>query len=379
MLGVALTGDIFNFYVFLEIMCISTYALVAFEREWESIEASMKYLFIGSLGTSLLLLGIALMYGVFGSLNIADLTGKLAIVERTGPMPMILTLALSLFVGGFCIKAAVVPLHAWLADAHPAAPTPISALLSGVFVTIGAYGILRVVYVMFGTLAIGPLLAGLGLISMVVGALMALAQRDLKRLIAYSTVSQMGYIFFGIGLGTTMGIQGGLFHLLNNAIMKALLFMCAGAVVHRVAGRNLDEMGGLGRNMPITATTFAIGALATAGVPPLNGFASKWVIYMAGVEAGGLWLIAVAIAVLTSAVTLAYLLKAFASVFLGQIPKPLQNVKEVPPLMLFPMCLLAALCILLGILPQLGVAIVKPAQGAVMQIDNYMKSVLGGA
>ncbi|MEM2907905.1 MAG: NADH-quinone oxidoreductase subunit M [Candidatus Hadarchaeales archaeon] len=379
MMGVSLTGDIFNFYVFLEIMCISTYALVAFDREWESIEASVKYLIIGSVGTSLLLLGIVLVYGCFGSLNIADLMIKLKTVESTGSMPIILVLALSLFVTGFCVKAAVVPMHAWLADAHPAAPTSISALLSGVFVTIGAYGMLRLVYAMFGTLAIGSLLVGLGLASMLIGALMALAQRDIKRLIAYSTVSQMGYIFFGIGLGTTTGIQGGLFHLLNNAIMKALLFMCAGAIIHRTGRRELDEMGGLGKNMPITTVAFAVGALATAGVPPLNGFASKWMLYMAGVEAGGPYLFAVAMAVLVSVLTLAYLAKAFASVFLGQRPRYLENVKEVPALMLFPICLLAALCVVLGILPQLGIAIARPAQEAVMQIDSYVKSVLGGA
>ncbi len=375
MMGAVLTGDIFNLYVFLEITCVSAYALVAFERRWESIEASIKYLIIGSLGTSFLLLGIALMYGGFGTLNIAhiaDLTRRL-----TGPTP-ILGLALSLFVAGFCVKAAVVPFHSWLADAHPAAPTPISAFLSGVFVAIGAYGMLRVVYVMFGTLAIGPLLAALGLASMVLGALMALVQRDIKRLIAYSTISQMGYIFFSIGLGTEMGIQGGLFHLLNNAIMKALLFMCAGVIIYRIARRNLDEMGGLGRCMPVTAAAFAIGALATAGVPPLNGFASKWMIYMARVEAGGLNLVAVGVAVLISAMTLAYLLKAFASIFLGQRPKHLENVKEAPPLMLLPICLLAALCILLGVLPQLGVGLARPAQEAAMQIDNYVGSVLGG-
>lgn len=377
MMGVVLTGDIFNLYVFLEITCISAYALVAFERRWESIEASIKYLIIGSIGTSFLLLGIALTYGVAGSLNIADLAGRLAIIGSGGqPLPMVMVMVLTLFVVGFCIISAVVPLHAWLADAHPAAPSPISALLSGVIVTIGVYGMLRIVYMMFGVLAVGILLSVLGLVSMIVGGLMALVQRDIKRLIAYSTVSQMGYILLGVGLGTAMGIEGGLFHLFNNAIMKALLFMCAGAIVYRVGTRSLDELGGLYRNMPVTATVFAIGALAVAGVPPLNGFASKWTIYMAGIEAGKP--VFVAVAVIISALTLAYFLKVLASVFFGQRPTHLRDVKEAPMLMLFPMCILAGLCIVFGLLPQLGIDLVQPAQAAIMQVDNYIGSVLGG-
>ena len=377
MMGIVLTGDIFNLYVFLEITCISAYALVAFERRWESIEASMKYLIIGSIGTSIILLAIALTYGLAGSLNIAHLIGRLAAIMSAGqPPPTVIVLIIALFVAGFCIKSAVVPLHAWLADAHPAAPSPISALLSGVVVTIGVYGMLRIVYMMFGVLAIGILLSVLGLVSMTVGGLMALVQRDIKRLIAYSTVTQMGYILLGVGLGTATGIQGGLFHLFNNALMKALLFMCAGAIVYRVGTRNLDELGGLYRNMPVTTSVFAIGALAVAGVPPLNGFASKWTIYVAGIEAGRPEFVAVA--VIISVLTLAYFLKVLAFAFLGQRPAHLRDVKEAPMLMLFPMCLLAGLCIVFGVLPQLGINLVQPAQAAIMQADNYIGPVLGG-
>lgn len=374
-MGVTLTGDIFNLYVFFEIMSISSYALVAFRRNWDSVEAGVKYLVIGSLGTSLLLLSIVFLYGLIGSLNIADLAWKLVEIKATQPLPMIVPLMLALLVTGFGIKIAMVPLHAWLPDAYQAAPSAVSALLSGATTTVGIYAMLRVSYLLFGALAIGMMFIVLGLITMVAGGLMALVQRDLKRLLAYSCISQMGYILLGVGFGTTMGIQGGLFHLLNNAIYKVLLFMCAGAIVYRVGTSNLDELGGLGKNMPITATLFVVGALAISGVPPLNGFASKWTIYVAGMEAGQP--ICTAIAVVMSALTLAYFLKAINLMFLGQRPEHLREVKEAPPLMLFPMLMLAAFCVVFGILPGLGIDLVRPAQGAVMNQLGYIGSVMG--
>ena len=364
-MGVALTGDIFNLYVFFEIMSISAYALVAFRRNWGSIEAGIKYLIIGSLGTAFILLGIALAYGLVGSLNIADLTGKITEIGATQPLPVIIPLMLTLFIAGFGIKIAMVPMHAWLPDAYQAAPSAISALLAGATTAIGLYAMLRISYMLFGAVAIGTMFIILGLITMVAGGLMALVQQDLKRLLAYSGISQMGYVLLGVGFATAAGIQGGLFHLLNNAIYKVLLFMCAGAIIYRVGTSNMDKLGGLGKNMPITATLFIIGGLAISGVPPFNGFASKWMIYVAGIEAGqAITYASTAIAVIMSALTLAYFLKAINLIFLGQRPMHLREVKEAPPLMLFPMLILAVLCVVLGILPGLGIDLVQPAQSA---------------
>jgi len=372
MMGVALTGDIFNLYVFFEIMCISSYALVAFRRKWQSIEASIKYMIVSSLGTSFILLGIALLYGLAGSLNIADLAQKLG---QVAPSAVIVPLAL--FVTGLGIKIAVVPLHMWMPDAYQAAPSAVAALFSGATAPVGIYAMVRVVYTLFGAFAIGIMLAALGLVTMVIGALMALAQRDLKRLLAYSGISQVGYVLLGIGLGTVLGIQGGLFHLFNNAIYKTMLFMIAGAIIYRVGTSNMDQLGGLWKNMPVTATLFAVGALAISGVPPFNGFASKWMIYVAGIEAGQP--VFTIIALITSALTLAYFLKALNSIFLGQRPKHLSDVKETPLPMMFPIMLLAVLCVVFGVLPQLGIDIVRPAQEAVMNSGGYISAVLGGA
>jgi len=375
MMGVVLTGDIFNLYVFLEITCISAYALVAFERRWESIEASIKYLIIGSLGTTFLLLGIALTYGVVGSLNIADVAGKFTAMSAAGPMPIIMVLIPILFVAGFLVKAAIVPFHAWLADAHPAAPSPISALLSGVVVMIGVYGILRVVYFMLGPLAIGPILVTLALVSMVVGVLMAFGQREFKRMLAYHTISQVGYVLLGVGLGTVIGIQAGLFHMLNISIIQALNFMCAGAVFYCAKSRNFGELGGLGKSMPVTATCFLVGSFSIAGMPLFNGYASKLAIYEASAGSP----ILVTIAFIVSTLTLVFFLRVFRLVFLGKRPMYLHDVKEAPRLALLPMCVLAAVCIVLGVLPQLGSNLVEPAQGALENVGGYIRRVLGGA
>jgi multicomponent Na+:H+ antiporter subunit D len=376
MMGTVLTGDIFNFYVFLEMMSVGSYALVAFRRSPESIEAGLKYLFIGSLGTSLILLSIAMLYGLVGSLNIADLGAKLALYA--GNVPTTLVISLALFVTGVMIKVAMVPFHIWLADAFTAAPTAISALLAGPAAVVGIYWVARLPYLPFG-MPVGIILVSLGLLSMVVGVLMALTQRDFKRMLAYHVISQKGYMVLGIGLGTlgaTLGAQGGLFHLLNHSTYKSMLFMCSGAVLFRTNSQKFDELGGLGKKMPITALAFLIGALAISGIPPLNGFASKYTIYLAGIEAGQP-LITV-IAVLVSALTFASFFKAFSSVFLGQMPERFKEVREVPKSMLFPILAMAVICIIIGLLPAIGFNVAGSAQAAAENSARYIGYVTGG-
>lgn len=387
MMGIVLTGDIFNLYVFFEIMCISSYALVAFRRNRQSIEAGIKYMIVSSLGTSFIILGVAFLYGLVGSLNIAHLAQKLPLEPAST-----LIAPLAFFMVGFGIKIAMVPLHMWMPDAYQAAPSAVAALFSGATATVGVYAMVRVVYMLFGAFGIGTMFAGLGLVTMVLGALMALVQRDLKRLLAYSGISQLGYILVGIGLGNLAvadptnlaaihGVQGGLFHLLNNAIYKTMLFMIAGALIYRVGTSDMDRLGGLWKNMPVTGTLFAVGALAISGVPPFNGFASKWTIYVAGVEAGqsGYWpgYLFTIVALITSALTLAYFLKAFNNIFLGQRPDHLTDAKETPMSMMFPIMILGVLCIVFGVLPQLGIDIIRPAQEAVMNSSGYIHAVLG--
>ncbi|MCK5398738.1 NADH/ubiquinone/plastoquinone (complex I), partial [bacterium] len=249
--GVLLSGDFFNLFVFIEIASIASYALVGFGTEADELEASFKYMVMGGIASTFILLAIALLYSQFGVLNMAYISEAIANSEFN----ILLKFTLFLFIAAFSVKAAIIPFHAWLPDAHPAAPAPISAMLSGVVIkTLGLYAMIRVMYNIFGFNG-GNMLAYMGLISIMVGGLLALGQMDMKRLLAYSSISQIGYIILGIGLGTKLGILAALFHLVNHSVFKSLLFMNSGSVYHRLGTRNLDEMGGLNKVMPITGGT----------------------------------------------------------------------------------------------------------------------------
>ncbi|MBT8039469.1 MAG: NADH/ubiquinone/plastoquinone (complex I) [Gammaproteobacteria bacterium] len=342
--GVVMTGDLFNLYVFLEISAIASYALVAFGCEREELEASFKYIVLGSVSSSLILIALALMYGVTGALNMAHVSARVAEVGLDAP----LTLAFALFLCGFAFKAALVPFHAWLPDAHPAAPAPVSALLSGVLIkAVGIYVLARLVFNVFGPVAgVLELLCWLGLASMLVGGLAAMGQNDIKRMFAYSSISQVGFIVLGLGLATPLGLVGALYHLVNHALFKSLLFLNAGAVERCTGTRNLDELGGLNRALPVTGATSLVGSMSIAGIPPLNGFWSKLIIILACVQAGRYGFATVAVVV--SIVTLAYQLKVQHRAFFAALPEALGTVRREPRRMALAMILLAAGCVVLS-------------------------------
>jgi multicomponent Na+:H+ antiporter subunit D len=368
MTGVAVTGDLFNLYVFFEIMSASSYILVAWSRTKESLEGGIKYMIINALSTSLILLGIALIYGLTGTLNMADIAVRLE--PSLG-----LTTAVGLMMTGFLVKAALFPLHFWLADAHPAAPSPMSALLSGVVVNIGLYSMLRLIFLTSPVLNVNFILVVMGMVSMLVGAFFAMVQKDIKRLLAYSTIAQMGFCFLAIGLGTSLGLSAGLFHMLNNAVMKALLFFCVGVIVYTTGVRNMNELGGLGKRMPIVTACFLIGALAIAGIPPFSGFASKYMIYLATWEVSPILTV---FSLAVSGITFAYMLKAFSSIFLGPENKSLKIEKTVPKTMMVVLLGLTAIIVIIGFLPELGLSVVQPATASLLNLPNYISTVLGG-
>jgi multicomponent Na+:H+ antiporter subunit D len=316
--GVVLTGDLFNLYVFMEIAVIASYALVAFGGKHEELEASFKYAVLGGVSSSLILIGIGLVYGVTGTLNMAHLATRCAEMGLTTP----LLFALALFFCGFGLKAALVPFHAWLPDAHPAAPAPISAMLSGILIkAVGVYVLARLLFNVFGvTDNVLLLLRWTGGLSMVVGGLLALGQWDIKRLFAYSSISQVGIILLALGLGSAWGVVGALYHLVNHAVFKSLLFLNSGAVEVAAGTRDLREMHGLGRVLPVTAATCMTGSLALAGIPPFNGFWSKLIIVVAGIQTGHTgWAILV---VVMSVVALAYQLKVQKEAFYSRAASP---------------------------------------------------------
>lgn len=314
--GVALTGDLFNLYVFMEITAIASYPLVAFGGEPEDLEASFKYAVFGGLSSSLILIGIGLVYGMTGTLNMTQLATRLGESQTAVPVRF----ALGLFVCGFGVKAALVPFHAWLPDAYPAAPAPISALLSGVVSKVtGLYVLARLLFNVFGiTEDMLLLMRWMGGITMVMGGFIALGQWDIKRLFAYSSISQVGLILLAIGFGSTLGIVGGLYHLVNHAVFKALLFLGSGQVEIAAGSRDLRSINDLRRKVPVTSATSLIGSLSLAGIPPFNGFWSKLIIVVAGVQTGHLgWAITV---VVISIVALAYQLKVQKEAFFSSGP-----------------------------------------------------------
>ena len=342
--GVILAGDLFNLYVFLEVAAIASYALVAFGCAHEELEASFKYIVLGSLSSALILTGVALVYGMTGTLNLVHIAARIAENGKDTP----LLLAFGLFICGFSFKAALVPFHAWLPDAHPAAPAPVSAMLSGVLIkAIGIYVLARLAFNVFGIADNElSLLRWLGLLSMIAGGLLAAGQKDIKRLFAYSSISQVGFIILGLGLGTPLGLIGGLYHLLNHAFFKSLLFLNAGAIEYATGTRKLEQLGGLNNRLPVTAATSMVGSMSIAGIPPFSGFWSKLIIVLACIESGH-YGFAIA-AVLISIVTLAYQLKVQRMAFFAALPDTLKDIQREPPLMALAMIILAIGCIALA-------------------------------
>lgn len=402
--GVVLSGDMFNLFVFMEVAAIASYALVAFGTEDEELEASFKYQIMGAVASGMILLGIAVLYAYTGTLNMADI-GR--IIAADGLNKLVLFTA-CLFLMGFGLKGAIMPFHAWLPDAHPSAPAPISAMLSGVLIkAIGIYALARI---FFNVLGLGGnesilyLLMVLGTVSMVCGALLAIGQKDFKRLLAYSSISQIGFIVFAFGLGTPLGFLGGLFHLLNHSVFKSLLFLNSGAIVYSTGNRDLEKMGGLNAKMPVTGTTSLIASMSISGIPPLSGFWSKLIIILAAVQARHFGFAAVA--VLVSIITLAYYLKVQKMAFFGEGPvttrAPLRlgtidgidccadgrspigglgkEIREVPVLMCTSMVILAVFSIVMGVLllPQARALLLDPAVNVLMNGLDYSKLVLGG-
>ena len=372
--GVVLTGDFFNLFVFLEIASIASYALVAFGVEADELEASFKYMVMGSVASILVLFSVGLLYGLTGSLNMADIAG--IIQGKSNPL---LSFSLVLFLAGFGLKAAIVPFHAWLPDAHPSAPAPISAMLSGVLIkALGLYTITRIFFNVYGmTVQLGWVFKILGIISMIAGGILALRQSDFKRLLAYSSISQMGYVLIGLGCGNYWGLLGALFHLFNHATFKSLLFLNSGAVEYATGTRKLKEMGGLSKVMPVTGTTSTIASLSISGIPPFNGFWSKLFIIIGLVQAGQFAL--AVLTVLVSVLTLAYYLKVQRFAFFGTLKERWAQIKEVPGAMCVSMVILAIVCIGTGILfyPLMKI-ILEPAVAVLQEGTKYGVLVLGG-
>lgn len=381
-LGLVLTGDLFNMYVMVEIMTFSAVALTAF-RNWYhgALEAAFKYLVVSCIGSTCILIGTALLYAQLHTLNLAQIAALL-----DGNYTPAELLALAFLLIGYAVKAFAFPSHPIAADAHATAPSSISVMISGVLTKTGVYGIIRIGYVLFKCMndgAIRALIVFTGCASMLVCVCMALMQHDFKRLLAFHSISQIGYILAAIGTGTALGLCGGIYHAINHALFKGLLFLCAGCVLYRTGTTDLDRLGGLARRMPHTCALFLIAAASISGIPPFNGFASKWYIYQAlydaAVQSGNIaYIAALVCALLVSVMTLASFIKVGQTVFFGPVPKHLAATREAPLSMRIPMALLAALCVLIGLFPQaMDRLFLTPATAAAFDAPGYIDAMMG--
>lgn len=381
-LGLVLTGDIFNMFVMIEIMTFACVALAAFRSQQKgALEASFKYLVIGSMGSSFTLFGITLLYAQCHTLNMAQLSSILSTTHTPTT-----TLALGMLVAGFGVKAYLVPFHTPAADSYTVAPASVSMMFSGMVNKAGVYGMIRLLYIIFRSMdstAVQTLLTVIGTVTMFVGVTMALSQHDFKRLLAFHSISQIGYVITAAGLGTALGLTGGLFHAMNHTLFKGLLFLCAGAVFYATGSTNLDELGGLSKRMPKTTICFLVGAFSIAGLPPFNGFASKWMIYQATYEKAvttghiGYALVTV-VALVVSVMTLASFIKVTQAVFFGQTPLTCRKAKEVPFAMRLPMWIMSVLCLLTGVCyEQVNKYLLTPAVKAAFGVTNYIDKMMG--
>lgn len=278
-MGVIFTNDIFNAFVFIEVGTLASCGIIVVKNKKENFLATLKYLVLSSLGSGLFLMGTSFIYSITGNLNLSYIHGEVAKVHMD--YPNVILIATALFTIGLGIKSAMFPLHTWLPDGHSSAPTSSSALLSAIVLKAFVLLYIKILYRGIGVEAIEikvifEILLVLGSGGMIIGSFMAIAQRELKRMIAYSTVAQMGYIFFGIGLGTKAGLAFAIYHIIAHAFAKSILFITAGNMVKKAKSKYIEDLAGIGREMPATMAIFTIASLSMVGIPVLPGFVSKW-------------------------------------------------------------------------------------------------------
>jgi len=366
MLGIVFSADLVSFFVFWEVTSWSTYLLISY-RGGKAVAAGLKYMIMSVVGSCAMLLAIASLYATCATLDLGDVAQ-----EITKASPGYGLFILLMFVLGFGIKNAIVPLHVWLPDAHSEAVSPFSAVLSSVLVRMGIYGLMVVMYVILGkeglaNLKQGPVtfryvLCWVAAVTILIPLFVAMLQDDAKRLIAWSSVGHGGYMVLGIAFGTALGVAGGLFHVLNYAICVALLFLAVGAVQHRTGTRDLNELGGLMKRMPVTFVTALIAVCGLIGLPLTNGFVSKWFIYKTLIMEGQPFL--ALFALIGTWATILYGYKLIHNAFLGQLPTKYEQVREVPFSMQLPMIILALAVILFGVLPGIAVRMISPVQAS---------------
>lgn len=367
--GMIMSNDLFNIYVFLEISSLATYALIAMGNDKKALKSAFNYLIIGTVGATLYLFGIALLYIQTGSLNLSDIS---AIISR-GEMDKPLLAAFALMIIGVGVKSAIFPLGSWLVGAYAYANSFFSAFLASTSTKIGLFLLIRVIFLLFGgavsfeLLGVNEILATAACIAMIYGSIAAFFQEDVKRLLAFSSLSNIGYIIFGVAVLNEAGLIGGIFHFFAHALSKAGLFMFIGAAAIYVGGTKLKDLGGLGEKYPSMAAAFVILAAALVGFPLTAGFISKWYLLSGAVEFGG-YVAALFVAALciSSVLAIAYMWKVIEAVYYGKPKKGKKLPAELPRNITQPIWICAALGILFGVVPGGMIEIITKIVGGLL-------------
>lgn len=361
LLGMAITGDAFNVFVFLEISSLASYSLIALGRERTALLAAYSYLILGTIGGTFILLGIGLMYQMTGTLNMNELSTLLP--ELTGTRTVRVSFAF-LFVG-VSIKLALFPLHQWLPKAYTFAPSAVSAFLAATATKVSYYLLVRIVFTLFGTafvfdtLGLDKVLLVLSLMAMFSGSFAAIFQRDVKRVLAYSSVAQIGYMTLGLAMASVTGLVGGLVHLFNHALMKGGLFLAVACLASQTSSARIRDLRGIGRQMPLTMAAFVVGGLAMIGLPGTVGFVSKWYLVRAALEQDNL-LVAILI-VLSSLLAIVYVWRIVEVAYFTERPDDAPTCKEAQPFALLSTWVLIGATIYFGLNTELTVGVATEA------------------
>ncbi|MGI9482344.1 MAG: monovalent cation/H+ antiporter subunit D family protein [Hyphomicrobiales bacterium] len=349
LLGITITGDAFNAFVFLEISSLATYVLIALGRDRRSLLAAYQYLVIGSVGATLYVIGVGLLYSITGTLNLVDISAKLGIIENIGPA----LIALGFLVTGICLKLALFPLHVWLPNAYTYAPSVATIFLAGTATKVAVYLLLRFIFTVFnidsstGSTPLSEIFIVLSVLAMFGASIVACFQDNVKRMLAYSSVAQIGYITLGIAILNHTGLTGGIVHLFNHAITKAALFMVMGGIMYRLSSVNISSMAGLGKKMPWTMAAFVVAGLSIIGTPGTAGFISKLYLVTGAMENGWWWLGVLIVA--SSVLSVVYIGRVVEAAYFQEPEGNASKCTDMPMSMLIPTLVLAGACIWFGI------------------------------
>lgn len=351
LLGVTITGDAFNAFVFLEISSLSSYVLIALGRDRRALVAAFRYLIMGTIGATFYVIGVGFLYLLTGSLNMVDIAARLAAAPPEQARAMVA--ALAFLTVGISLKLALFPLHFWLPGAYAYAPSWATVFLSATATKVAIYLMVRFLFSIFGialdfrSLPIGEILLALSIAAMFIASIIAVYQSNLKRMLAYSSLAQIGYMILGIGIANQAGLTGGLVHLVNHAMMKAALFLALGALFYRIGTVRLAEIAGIGRKMPLTMGAFVVAGLGIIGTPGTAGFISKWYLAIGALDRG--WWVLVLLLVVSSLISVLYIGRVVEMAWFRPAAAQLAEAKDPPLSMLLPLLLLAAATIYFGI------------------------------